>query len=54
MDPDEKEVLYKNLDELHDDRSKQGEIILNKLLPEAFAVVKETARRFQANSEIPV
>ncbi len=54
MDPDEKEVLYQNLDELHDDRSKQGEIILNKLLPEAFAVVKETARRFQANAEIPV
>ncbi len=28
--------------------------VLNEILPEAFAVVKETARRFKENTEITV
>ncbi len=54
MDPDKKEELYQALDKLGGDRTENGEEILRKLLPEAFAVVKETARRFKENIEIPV
>ena len=42
----QKEELFKELDELKLERDKQLELALKDLLPEAFAVVKETARRF--------
>ena len=47
-----KDDIYKQVDELRKERNKQIEEILEKLLPEAFAVVKETARRFSASTEI--
>ena len=47
-----KDAIYKQVDELRKERNKQIEEILEKLLPEAFAVVKETARRFSASTEI--
>jgi len=49
-----KEELFKQLDEIAKDRDKHLEDILRELLPEAFAVVKETARRFSANDSIMV
>jgi len=49
-----KEDLFKQLDEIAKDRDKHLEDILKELLPEAFAVVKETARRFSANDSIMV
>ena len=49
-----KEELFKELDELQKERDKHLEEILKELLPEAFAVVKETARRFTENSTIYV
>ncbi len=49
-----KEELYKELDEAIKERDKSIEEILNVILPEAFAVVKETCRRFFNNSEITV
>lgn len=52
MDPDRKEELYDKIDKLGDSRNKKAEEILEQLLPEAFAVVKETARRFRENSEL--
>jgi len=39
--------LYKEADELKKDRDKKIEEALDDILPEAFAVVKETARRFK-------
>ena len=36
------------------DSNKKVEEILNEILPQAFAVVKETAKRFKENSEIKV
>ena len=51
---DQKESLYEQVDEL---TLKVREIIaetLEKILPEAFAVIKETARRFVENSSIEV
>jgi preprotein translocase subunit SecA len=50
----EKEQLFQELDELIKDRDKHLEDILNDILPEAFAVVKETARRFKENAQIEV
>lgn len=49
-----KEELFKQLDEIAKERDKHLEDILKELLPEAFAVVKETARRFSSNKTITV
>ena len=48
----EKDAIYKQVDELKKDRDKEIEKILEEIQPEAFAVVKETARRFKENTEI--
>ena len=47
-----KDELYQEVDKLKKDRDKQIEEVLKLILPEAFAVVKETARRFKENTEI--
>lgn len=47
-----KDALYQQIDELKKDKDKQLEVVLEELLPEAFAVVKETARRFKENQEV--
>jgi len=54
LDVQEKVALYTQLDKLQKDRDKELEVILLSLLPEAFAVVKETARRFKNNPTIEV
>jgi len=53
-DLEAKEALFNEIDELRKDRDKHQEDILKEILPEAFAVVKETARRFKDNDEIIV
>ena len=50
----EKDIIYKNIDELEKTIFKKTREILDDLLPEAFAVMKETARRFAENSKIHV
>jgi len=45
-------AFYKEVDELIKERDVQTEAVLAELLPEAFAVMKETARRFTENEEI--
>src|SRR5579875_2426487 len=47
-----KDAVYQEVDKLKKDRDKKIEEVLNEILPEAFAVVKETAKRFKENSEI--
>ena len=47
-----KDDLYQQIDKLKKDRDDKIEEVLRQILPEAFAVVKETARRFSTNSEI--
>jgi preprotein translocase subunit SecA len=42
-----KDVLYQEVDQLKKDKDEQIEEVLEALLPEAFAVVKETSRRFK-------
>jgi len=50
----EKNALYDKVDKLLKDRDKKLEEVLMEILPEAFAVVKETARRFTENTTLEV
>ena len=54
MDLDSKEALYKEVDAIEKEITKQIEDVLNEIQAEAFAVCKETARRFTENTEIVV
>ncbi|HEX4876906.1 MAG TPA: preprotein translocase subunit SecA [Chitinophagaceae bacterium] len=47
-----KDAIYQEVDKLKKERDKKIEEVLEAILPEAFAVVKETARRFKENTEI--
>ena len=47
-----RDAAYQEIDTLIKDRDKKIEEVLKEILPEAFAVVKETARRFKENTEI--
>jgi preprotein translocase subunit SecA len=47
-----KDAIYQEVDELKKERDKKIEEALLEILPEAFAVVKETAKRFKENTEI--
>ena len=51
---EEKEELYKEIDALEKTVIDKIEKILNTVLPQAFAVVKETAKRFAENKSIDV
>ncbi len=50
----EKTAYYDEIDRLEKERNKQLEVTLNEILPEAFAVMKETARRFTENETVEV
>ncbi|MCX6251039.1 MAG: preprotein translocase subunit SecA [Bacteroidetes bacterium] len=54
VDIEEKENLYSVLDRLEKESYDLTQEILNEILPEAFAVVKDTARRFFENDYIEV
>ena len=47
-----KDAIYHEIDKLKKDRDQQIEDVLKQILPEAFAVVKETARRFKETAEM--
>lgn len=53
-DIDEREDIYQQIDGIKDDIYKATEDVLNDILPEAFGVVKETAKRFVNNTSITV
>jgi len=53
-DIDQKENLYQQIDDLNTESEKIIAQSLEELLPEAFAVVKETARRFVENTSLSV
>ncbi|MFU8844213.1 MAG: preprotein translocase subunit SecA, partial [Bacteroidales bacterium] len=54
MDDEEKEKQWKKIDELEKEVYDITQDTLNELLPEAFAVMKETARRFKENPTVEV
>ncbi len=50
----ETEKLYEKIDKLEEKINEKIEEVLNEILPAAFALVKETAKRFFDNEEIEV
>ncbi|MDF2452039.1 MAG: preprotein translocase, SecA subunit [Bacteroidota bacterium] len=54
MDIDTKESLYKEVDELEKTITTKIEEVLNEILPEAYAILKDTSRRFSENEELLV
>ena len=53
-DIDKKEDIYNQIDSLKDDRYEIEKKTLDDILPEAFAVIKETAQRFKDNETLTV
>jgi len=49
-----REDIFDEVDNLKKQRDEELEIVLEEILPEAFAVVKETARRFVENTSLKV
>jgi preprotein translocase subunit SecA len=57
LDPNlvvEKDELLTSIEQLELERNKSLEVVLMTILPEAFAVVKQTAKRFSENSTLEV
>ena len=54
QDIDAREDIYAEIDKIEKEAYEISEKVLNEILPEAFAVVKETARRFKENTTLTV
>lgn len=54
QDIDKNEALYAEIDKLEEESYTLSQQTLNEILPEAFAVVKETAKRFVENETLTV
>ncbi len=52
--PQSREAIYDEVDKLIKQRDEQLEVVLKEILPQAFATVKETARRLKENTELTV
>ena len=50
----DKEASYKEIDELKKKAYERSEAVLKDILPEAFAVIKETSRRLAQNKQLKV
>ena len=53
-DIEKRESIYEEIDKLEKQITDKYEVVLDEKLPEAFAIIKETARRFKDNEEIEV
>jgi preprotein translocase subunit SecA len=54
LDIHEKESIFAEIDKLESQRNKDLEKVLMEVLPKAFAVIRETARRFKENEYLEV
>jgi preprotein translocase subunit SecA len=54
LDLTEKEAIFNEIDKLELERNKELEKVLIDVLPRAFAIVRETARRFKENEFLEV
>jgi preprotein translocase subunit SecA len=54
LDIDQKEALFNRIDKLETERNTELEKVLLEVLPQAFAVVRETARRWKENGQLVV
>ena len=53
-DMEDREAVYNTIDQLEADAYAQTQTYLNQILPEAFGLIKETARRFTTQSTLTV
>lgn len=53
-DIDEREEIFNQIDKLEKEVLDKYEVVLNEILPVAFSIVKDTARRFAENEEVVV
>ena len=51
---DEREGIFNQIDKLEQEALDKYEVVLNEVLPQVFAIVKDTARRFAENEETVV
>ncbi len=51
---EEREEIYERIDRLEEQIDKKVEEVLTEMMPKAFAVIKDTARRFKEKEEIEV
>jgi preprotein translocase subunit SecA len=54
LEINEKESTFAEIDKLESERNKELEKVLLQILPKAFAIVRETARRFKENEFLEV
>jgi preprotein translocase subunit SecA len=54
LDIAQKEQVFDQIDELEKQRNKELEVVLMQVLPDAFAIVKETSRRYKDNGQLVV
>ena len=54
LDLHAKEAIFNQIDQIEKDRNKELERILIEVLPKAFAIMRETARRFKENEYLEV
>ncbi len=54
IDVEEKEKIYEQIDQLDDRQNEKVEELMEEMIPEAFSLIKETARRFKENPEVGV
>ncbi len=54
IDLDKRETIWNQVDKLEKEVTEKYEKVLDEVLPEAFSIMKDTARRFTQNSEIVV
>ncbi|MDO9339961.1 MAG: preprotein translocase subunit SecA [Bacteroidales bacterium] len=49
-----KEEIYNDIDKIEKQINEKLEVVLNQVVPRAFAIIKETAKRFKENSVLEV
>src|SRR5690554_7460226 len=54
VDLDQRESIWNQIDKIEKEITDKYEKVLEEVLPEAFSIMKDTARRFTENSEIVV
>ncbi len=54
LDLNEKDSIFKDIDRIEGERNKELENVLLEALPKAFAIMRETARRFKENPYLEV
>lgn len=54
MEYEQREESWAKVDKIEKDILDKMEVVLDEILPEAFAIIKETARRFKEHEEISV